>query len=215
MPNVDAQHPEVRALIVDDHELASEGVKLTLNARAGFNVVGVCHHGMSVITSVRDLQPDIVLLDLNLPDRNGLDVLTELVELDLAPVLILTGEVNAIDFHTALKAGAKGIVSKLDPASCVVDGIQDTISGDGYLSPKVAELLRGVEPVEVSLSPRQSAILDLMAEGETNKEISYRLGISPTTVSFHLREMRFKLGVKGNKKILNRATELGLIGRGT
>lgn len=214
MLNTDFQHAENRVLIIDDHELASEGIKLTLTARPGFEVVGVCHQGANVLEQVRDLQPDVVLLDLNLPDRNGLDVLIELVELNLSPVLILTGEVNAIDFHTALKTGAKGIISKLDPASCVIEGIRVMQQGESYLSPKVADLLGDVALPEISLSPRQAAILHLMAEGETNKEISYRLGISPTTVSFHLREMRFKLGVRGNKKILNRASELGLIGRG-
>lgn len=213
IPDTVVQHAETSVLIVDDHELASEGIKLTLASHPGFNVVDVCHRAADVLERVRASEADVVLLDLNLPDRNGLDVLIELVALDFSPVLILTGEMNATDFYTALKTGAKGIISKLDSAYCVVEGILHMQQGLRYLSPKVTDLLGEVEPPEISLSPRQAAILHLMAAGETNKEISYRLGISPTTVSFHLREMRFKLGVRGNKKILNRASELGLLGR--
>lgn len=200
-----------RILIVDDHELASTGIALALSRHTDFVIAGTLNRGKGVVSNVQQNSIDVVLLDINLPDVSGLDVLIELMAIDHVAVVILTGEGRAQDFNFALKVGAHGLVSKSDPVSAIVDALKATMQGEIFVSPRVKSLLdQNLEPA-VTLSPRQTTILHYLAAGETNKEIGYRLQISPPTVSFHLRELRQKLGVAGNKKILGRASELGLL----
>jgi two-component system nitrate/nitrite response regulator NarL len=200
-----------RVLIVDDHELASAGITLALSRQTSFVIADIMNRGKGVVSKVMQDDIAVVLLDINLPDVSGLDVLIELVAVDGVAVIMLTGENHAQDLSFALKMGAHGLVSKSDPVSAIVDALNATLQGEVFVSPRVKSLLgECLEPTMI-LSPRQMAVLHYLAAGETNKEISYRLQISPPTVSFHLRELRHKLGVSGNKKILRRAAELGLL----
>jgi len=198
-------------LIVDDHELARDGIALALLARPEYSVVANLENGAHVVAKAKALDIDIVILDLNLPDVSGLDILIELVNIMDLAVVVLTGENRPEEFDLALKVGAKAVVSKSDAVSNVLEALDEIILGNTFVSPQISKMIGERIKPSVSLSPRQTAILHYLAAGETNKEISYRLGVSAPTVSFHLRELREKLGVRGNKKILNRASELGLI----
>jgi len=204
-------HTPYRVLIVDDHELASTGITLALSGQTDYHIAGTMNGGKGVAAEVAKENIDLVLLDINLPDISGLDVLIELVAVTEAAVIILSGENRAQDLSFALKMGAHGLVSKSDPVSAIVDALKAATQRQTFISPRVKKILGQDRQSTVSLSPRQMAILHYLAAGETNKEISYRLQISPPTVSFHLRELRRKLDVEGNKKILNRAAELGLL----
>ena len=198
-------------LIVDDHELARCGIEMAVKSLTNAYVAASLSGGRDVLSVVQEQDIDIVLLDLNLPDMSGLDVLVQLTAVHELKVIILTGESQAGDFNFALKMGACGVVSKSDPVDCIRTAIDAVDQTPPYLSPVVTQLLGTQSKIAISLSPRQMAILHYLAEGETNKEIAYRLGVSAPTVSFHLKELRTKLEVRGNKKILNRALELGLL----
>ena len=198
-------------LIVDDHELARSGIEMAVNQLSNAQVVASLDCGRNVLSVVQAQNIDIVLLDLNLPDISGLEILIQLAVVHELAVIVLTGENHAGDFHFALKMGARGVVSKADPIECIRDAINSLGQTEPYLSPKARQILGSEAQASVSLSPRQMAILHYLDAGETNKEIAYRLGIAAPTVSFHLKELRTKLDVRGNKKILNRALELGLL----
>ncbi|WP_432770145.1 MAG: response regulator transcription factor [Sphingopyxis sp.] len=198
-------------LIVDDHPIAHAGLKLLFSAHARYDVVGALRNGGDVASYLAENPVDIVILDLNLPDVRGVSVLAEIVGARDMTVVILTGENNIAEIDYALKLGARAVVSKSDPSSEILAACDAALAGEIYISPKIAEGLGSKTQSPVSLSSRQMAILHYLEQGHRNKEIGYRLSIAPPTVSFHIAELRKKLGVDNNLKIVDRAQELGLI----
>lgn len=174
-------------------------------------IVATLDKGRDVIQTVRKSGCDLVLLDLELPDMNGVSLLDELIQnLDLT-VIVLTGTHNAAHIDKAIRAGVRCVVSKSDSSDHLLPALRSAVAGDRYMSASIISLIGKLSPPDVSLSPRQLEILNLIGDGETNKEIGYRLGIKAPTVSFHLAELRTKLSVSSNRKILPRAQELGFI----
>jgi two-component system nitrate/nitrite response regulator NarL len=198
-------------LLVDDHELTRAGCRLLVTRLDDFEISAELDVGAGVIQQVSKNRPDLMILDVRLPDMNGLSLLAELVDVHQMPVLILTGQDDPRDFAFALRMGARGVVRKNDPSSIIIDAIQAIDRGETYVSCSVSNMLAEMDEPKVELSPRQAAILHYLSVGETNKEIAYKLKIAMPTVSFHIAEMRRKLGVDSNKLILNAAKGAGLL----
>lgn len=198
-------------LIVDDHGITRSGLKLLFAAHERYAVVGALDRGALVNAFVQSQPVDLVILDLNLPDVRGVNVLAEIVGSRDMTVIVLTGETNIAEIHSALKLGARAIVAKADPLDHIVAACDAALAGDVYLSPHISEALGKFQQPPVALTSRQMAILHYLAQGETNKEIAYRLAIAPPTVSFHIAELRRKLDVTHNRKIVERANELNLL----
>jgi len=154
---------------------------------------------------------DVIILDLGLPDVHGLAVLAELVAVHDATVVVLSGEGRASDFAAAMNFGARAVVSKADPTASILSALVAVLDGQSYHSKEVEQLMADWQQPGVQLTPRQMAILHFLAQGESNKEIGYRLQIAAPTVSFHMKELRERLDVTANKKIIVKARELGLI----
>lgn len=199
-----------RVLIVDDHEIVRNGLSLLLKAN-DFEVAGIVKTGAEVIPFFQTERVDIILLDLGLPDVHGLTILTELVGVHDASVVVLSGDLDAATCDTALKMGARAVVSKSDPSALILKAIKEVELGRTYCTPALEVILANRQRPDIVLSPRQMAILHFFAIGETNKEIGYRLRIAAPTVSFHLREIREKVGVEHNRKIVEKARSIGLI----
>jgi DNA-binding NarL/FixJ family response regulator len=199
-----------RVLIVDDHEIVRTGLSLLLKSN-GFEVAGIVKTGVEVIPFLQTELVDIILLDLGLPDVHGLTILTELVGVHDASVIVLSGDLDAATCDTALKMGARAVVSKSDPSAMVIKALGEVKLGRTFCTPAIEALLSNRQSQSVTLSPRQMAILHFFALGETNKEIGYRLRIAAPTVSFHLREIREKIGAQHNRKIVEKARSIGLI----
>ena len=200
-----------RILIVDDHPLTQSGLRLLFSAHPRFSVVGALDRGATVAAFVQSQPVDLVLLDLNMPDVRGINILAEIVGSRDMTVIILTGESGYGEVDYALKLGARAAVSKADPAEEIIAACDAALAGDVYLSPHMEEALGKYSGSPVTLSSRQMAILHYLAQGESNKEISYRLSIAQPTVSFHIAELRRKLDVPNNRKIVERAQELKLL----
>lgn len=198
-------------LIVDDHCIAQSGLRLLFASLDRYAVVGALDRGATVNAFVQSQPVDLVILDLNLPDVQGINVLAEIVGSRDMTVIILTGETRLNDIQLALKLGARAIVSKGDPLDCIVAACDAALAGDIYISPLIQEALGKYQQPPIALSSRQMVILHYMAQGETNKEIAYRLAITPPTVSFHIAELRRKLEAPHNRKIVERANELNLL----
>ncbi|MFT5692831.1 MAG: DNA-binding NarL/FixJ family response regulator [Oceanicoccus sp.] len=200
----------LNVLVVDDHELARHSLSLIVSTIEGYTVCGELAHGTAVIPFVSANSVDIVLLDLNLGTMNGLTLLTDLVERCDITVVVISGEDSAKAYKQALVMGARAIVSKSDPLSEIENAIKSVACGENYFSPTAKNLI--LEPIPSRhFSPRQTVILQLLSEGISNKEISYQLKISMPTVSFHLKEIRTKIGAASNRQIILTATQLGLI----
>ena len=198
-------------LIVDDHRITQSGLQYLFASLERYAVVGTLDHGATVNAFVQSQPVDLVILDLNLPDVRGVNVLAEIVGSRDMTVIVLTGETNLAEIHSALKLGARAIVAKADPLDHIVAACDAALAGDVYLSPHISEALGKFQQPPVALTSRQMAILHYLAQGETNKEIAYRLAIAPPTVSFHIAELRRKLDVTHNRKIVERANELNLL----
>lgn len=200
-----------KILIVDDHPLTHSGLRLLFSQCPEYDVVGALDR-CEITTAFIKAQPvDIVLLDLNMPNVRGVDILAEIVGSHDMTVIILTGERQFGEIDYALKLGARGVVSKADPPDEIIAACEAALAGEVYISASMRSGLSTIEQLPTSLSSRQMAILHYLAQGETNKEISYRLSIAQPTVSFHIGELRRKLGVASNRKIIERAQALRLI----
>ena len=202
---------EHKVLIVEDHHITRNGLQLLLAQHDRFNIVGTLDRGATVNAFVQSQPVDLVILDLNMPDVHGINILAELVGSRDMTVIILTGETLYNKINYALKLGARGVVSKSDSPDQILAACDSALAGEVFISPDMREGLGKLGSPPVALSSRQMAIMHYLAQGESNKEISYRLSIAQPTVSFHIAELRKKLGVSHNRKILERAYELNLL----
>lgn len=200
-----------RILIVDDHPITQSGLRLLFAGHERFAIVGALDRGATVGAFVRSQPVDLVILDLNMPDVRGVNILADIVGSRDMTVIVLTGESHYGEIDYALKLGARAVVGKADPPEEIVAACEAALAGEVYISPAMAEALGQYRRPPVSLSSRQMAILHYLAQGESNKEIAYRLSIAQPTVSFHLAELRRKLEVSNNRKIVDRAQQLGLL----
>ena len=198
-------------LIVDDHRITQSGLQLLLSSHDRYEVVGALDRGALVSAFVQSQPVDLVILDLNLPDVRGINILADIVGSRDMTVIILTGETHLGEIDYALKLGARAVVSKSDPPDQIIAACDAALAGNIHISPHMRDALGKFQLPPVSLSSRQMAILHYMAQGETNKEIAYRLSIAQPTVSFHIAELRRKLDVPHNRKIIERAQELNLL----
>jgi len=200
-----------KVLIVDDHPLTHGGLRLLFSQHPEFEVVGALDRCEITSAFVKSQPVDIVLLDLNMPTMRGVDILADIVgALDMT-VIILTGESQFGEIDYALKLGARGVVSKGDPPEEIIAACQAALAGDVYISTSMRAGLNQFGKAGVALSSRQMAILHYLAQGESNKEIAYRLAIAQPTVSFHIGELRRKFNLASNRKIVEHARTLGLI----
>lgn len=200
-----------KVLIVDDHPLTHGGLRLLFSQHPQFEVVGALDRCEITSAFIRAQPVDLVLLDLNMPHVRGVDILAEIVgSLDMT-VIILTGEAQFGEIDYALKLGARGVVSKGDPPDEIIAACEAALAGDVYISTGMRAGLNQFGQEGVSLSSRQMAILHYLAQGESNKEIAYRLSIAQPTVSFHIGELRRKFNLPSNRKIVEHAKALKLI----
>ncbi|MGV2495196.1 response regulator [Pelagerythrobacter aerophilus] len=200
-----------RILIVDDHPITQSGLRLLFSRYEKYEIAEALDRGATANAFIQSQPVDIVILDLNMPDVRGVNVLAEIVGSRDMTVIILTGESQFQEIDYALKLGARGVVSKADPPEEIIAACEAALAGEVYISPQMREGLSRLAEPPVALSSRQMAILHYLAEGESNKEISYRLSIAQPTVSFHIAELRRKLDVSNNRKIVERAQELNLL----
>lgn len=196
---------KLRVLIIDDHTLFREGVQGLLERR-NLQVIASVGDGKSGIQAAHELVPDVILLDMRMPDMDGLMVLRMLRQKGLKmPAAILTTSSNENDLVEALRSGAKGYLLKdMEPDDLVV-ALLDIVEGKTVVAPTLTHVLAKVvqgeslEPQELkpieTLTPRETEILGLLAEGLSNKLIARELGISDGTVKLHVKAILRKLSV--------------------
>ncbi len=209
----------IRLLIVDDHELLREGIKALLSEEADLEVVGEASDGRTALEKCRELNPDIVLLDLRLPDMDGVEVCRQLQqEMPQVAVLILTTFTDADQVVEAVRAGAKGYVVKDVVSMDLKRNIRAVARGEVAMDPKVVRHLISHmrEPEQerakkIPLNRQQLAIIRLVAQGYTNKEIAEQLYLSEKTVKGYLTEALRRMGVRNRVEAAMMATKQGWI----
>lgn len=200
-----------RVLVVDDHALLRTGVANIINQEADLVVVAEAADGVAALAAYEAHRPDVTLLDLRMPEMEGVETVRRIRLLDpQARVIILTTYDTDEDIALALKAGAKAFVLKDISADALIGCIRAVLSGKTYLAPTAAaKLAEGV--TRVQLTPRELATLRLMADGQANKEIANALGISERTVKTHSGHLFEKLGVTSRTEAVRVATRRGLV----
>ena len=202
---------KIKILIADDHQIVRMGLTTIFAKEPDFDVVGEARNGVEAVRLVRELDPDIVLMDLLMPKKNGADATAEiLVANPSAKVLILTTFGESDEVRRALDAGACGALIKDTPHTKLVAALRAAARGKTVISPEIQQNL-SEQSAPPALSDRQLAILRLVADGLTSKAIATRLEIGPDGVNAHLRTIFSKLGASSRSEAVAIALRKQLI----
>jgi len=209
----------IRVIIADDHVMVREGLAALLEEESDLKVVGEAGTGREAVALARQQRPDIALLDITMPDMNGLEATRRIVtDVPGVRVLILTMHEEEAFFFEALRAGAAGYVLKGAGSDELVNAIRAVYEGGVYLPPKLAGglvrdyLKRSPQPpLEDPLTPREREVLTLIAQGLTNREIAERLALSINTVKTHRLHIYQKLDLHNRAGLIEYALRRGLL----
>ena len=208
----------IRILIADDHGVVAEGLKHLVEAETDMEVVAVVGDGREAVQQARDAQPDVVLMDLSMPELNGADATRAILQRDpKCRVIVLSMYAQREYVRRALKAGAAGYVVKRSAAKEVVEAIRAVHAGQRYLSPRVADVViddyAGDERDDplARLSAREREVLQLLAEGHTGAQIAERLSLSQKTVETYRARLVEKLGIRDVAGLVKFAIHRGLV----
>jgi NarL family two-component system response regulator LiaR len=205
----------IRILIVDDHTIVRQGLRLLLEAQPGIEVSGEAADGTEALRLAAALQPDVILLDLIMPGMSGIDVIRELqAQQSESRVLVLTSSLEDHIIRQALQAGAHGYLLKTSRAADMLQAIQQVAQGYSALDPAAAQVvsqhLRGKDPLE-SLTGREREVFDLLAHGLSNPQIAERLVVSEATVRTHVTSVLDKLRLRDRTQVMVFALKRGII----
>lgn len=222
--------PRTRLLIADDHDLLRQGMRIVLSQEPDLEIVGEAANGREALELCRKLDPDLVLMDVSMPEMDGLEATRAIKEIrpDIS-VLVVTAHLNPDYLLQAVKAGAAGYVLKMARKEEIVDAIRQVIRGEFPFDQELSiNLLRrlaheegpGAAPHAAnsrkappgSLTPREIDVLRLLALGKTNRQIAQEIHLSLSTVKGHLERLISKLGVSDRTQAAVKAVELGLVG---
>ncbi len=209
----------MRVLVADDHSLFRDGIVSLLEA-AGFEVVGQVGDGHAAIESARLLRPDLILMDITMPEMNGLEALRQIrFTLPDTKVVMLTVSEDDSDLFEAIRLGASGYLLKSLNADEFLEMLKGLSRGEAVMTRETtARLMRGFadladqqEPSPDRLSPRELELLQLVAEGLSNKAIGQQLSVSVNTVKYHMKNILQKLGAQNRTEAVMMAIRSGLI----
>jgi RNA polymerase sigma factor (sigma-70 family) len=203
--------PKIKILVADDHPYVRDGIVSLVATERDMQVVAQAGDGAEAVALSKKHQPDIVLLDLRMPQMDGLDVITQIQSLGLpCKVVVLTTYESEQDIHLALKAGARGYLLKDTPRPMLLEAIRQVHRGETSIPPRIGQKL--VEKMNrPELTERESEILRLIAEGKSNKEIGDNLGITEGTVKTHVKSLLSKLKAPGRTAAVKEAVHRGLV----
>ena len=214
--------PNIRVLVADDHAVVREGIRHVLAEAHGFDVAGEASSGEEAIRLAAECEPDVIMLDVSMPGGTGLEVIGDVQRAaPQARVLILSVHDEAEYVLQAVRAGAHGYLRKDSSPNELRDAVRAVDRGESYFSPAMASRLSDALRIESDRSTRQSKLAQLtarerdvlegIANGETNKEIAARYGISPRTVETHRESLMRKLEIHSVAGLTRLAVEEGLV----
>ena len=200
----------IRIVIAEDHPVVRSGLKLLLGEHEDISIIGEAATGREVVDLVEQLLPDLVLMDISMPELNGLEATRILRQKHASlPILVLTMHEDERYFSSILKAGANGYIVKGAAPGDLVSAIRAVAAGSSYLYHSLARVLAKQE--ETRLTPRELEILQLTAHGKTAKETGKELCISANTVERHRSNIMQKLGLSNRSELVRFAVERGML----
>jgi DNA-binding NarL/FixJ family response regulator len=208
---------KIRILLADDHGVVRQGFKMILSAQADMEIVGEAANGREAVELAEQLRPDVVVMDVAMPELNGIEATRRLA--DSSPhtrVLALSMHKDSVYVREILRAGARGYLLKDAIASDLVNAVRSVARGEGYLSPNVADAVLNdyrkhvTDPIDL-LTSREREVLQMIAEGKTNKEIATVLNLSVYTVDAHRGRIMEKLNLHSVNELVRFAVRKGLV----
>jgi DNA-binding NarL/FixJ family response regulator len=204
-----------RILLADDHEIVREGVRALVQRREGFEVIGEAATGREAVELAKKLKPDLVVMDIGMPELNGLDATRQIKKLlPDAEVLIFTANETEEVVRQVFKSGARAYLLKMEANQHLLPALEMLLKRRTYFSSKVSEMIfagcmHGVE--DTSLTPRERETVQLIAEGRSNKEIAETFGISVKTVETHRAAIMRKLHLDSSASLVRYAIRNGIV----
>ncbi len=206
----------IKILLADDHTIVRQGLKLILASQPDFEVVGEAANGREAVELAQKLKPDIVILDVAMPELNGIEATKRMNEANSRiRILVLSMHKEAVYVREILKAGARGYLLKDVIDTELLNAVRSVARGDGYVSPAVSGALLSdyrqnvTNPVDL-LSNREREVLQFIAEGKTNKEVAAKLNLSVYTVDSHRGKIMEKLNLHSTGELVRFAIKNGL-----
>ena len=210
----------IRILIADDHGVVREGLRAVLGSEVGMEIVGEAATGKEVVERAAELKPDVILMDIQMPELNGIDATRLILSVNTdVGVVVLTMFEDDDSVFSAMRAGARGYVLKGAPPSEILKVLRAVAAGEAHFGPDIARRLMSffseqspasAQDIFPELSAREVEILDLIAQGHSNAKIAARLYLSPKTVGNHISHIFTKLQVADRAHAIIRAREAGL-----
>lgn len=213
----------VRILVADDHEVVREGTRLLIEREPGWEVCGIAKTGREAIEQAKRLQPDIVVLDMSMPDLNGLDATRQIKRLlPNIELLIFTAHEREEFIREVFEAGVKSYILKADAGSQLIEAIRSLCQHKPFFTTKVAEVLfakfsshsareRAGSQTNKHITAREREVVRLLAEGKSNKEVAHALGVGVRTVETHRAAAMKKLGLKSFGDLVRYAIRNGIV----
>ena len=212
----------IKVLIADDNAIVRDGIRQLLKKESDIDVIGEAIDGIQALEKIKDLNPDVVLLDIAMPNLNGLEVIDLLKESSPgSQVVILSMHANESYVHQVLKSGALGYVLKASPSTDIVDAIRAAHKKEYFLSSKInanviASYLKTKNQGTTKrgydlLSEREQQVFRLVVQGSSTKEIADILCVSPKTIEKHRSSISSKLGTHGRLEMLKYAIKIGIV----
>jgi DNA-binding NarL/FixJ family response regulator len=211
---------KISVLIVDDHTIVRDGISALLALAGDIEVIGEASDGNEAIQKVRELNPDVVLMDVSMPILGGLESTRRICKESRTKVIILTQYDDKEYVFPALESGASGFISKVAASAELATAIRSVYNGDSYLSPPIAKLLvedyrtgdkHGNSDPYQQLTARERDVIKLIAEGYTTQQIADMLVVSPKTVEGHRTNLMAKLGLRNRVELVKYAVRKGII----
>ena len=214
--------PQIRILLADDHTVIRSGLRLLLEQQPDFTVAGEASDGREALQLVSKLHPDVVVLDIGMPQMNGIEATRHIVaEFPAIHVVILSMHSDEGYVLRALKAGARAYILKNSAEADLIRAVRSVAEGKSFFSPVISKMLledyvrqvreKAVEDSYDLLTPREREVLQLLAEGRTNKEAAHILGLSSHTVETHRGNILEKLNLHGVPELILYAVRKGII----
>jgi len=192
----------IRVMIADDHAVLREGLRFMLDGADGLEIVAEAANGREVLEQLESVAPDVLFLDVKMPEMDGLTALAHISELHPElPVLVLSMYDDPGYVETAIRSGAAGYLLKTASREELIRAVHAAHAGDGYLQPEITPLVlkrfatrTAHQEVDIDLAPREQEVLQLIADGQSTKQIASTLHLSESTVKTYLRTLFEKLG---------------------
>ena len=216
IPQGDPLLEKIRVFIVDDHKLVRQGIRSIFEPADGISIVGEAGDGEAAIVQIMAMQPDVVLMDIQMPKLNGVETVRKLRHLGIdTPIILLSVYANDEYIFDGLRAGAKGYLLKDVGRAELIEAIKTVHEGGSLLQPVIANRLveRMATDAAVGLTERQQEVLQLLATGARNQEIADQLFLSLRTVKFHIENLYRNLGVRTRTEALRVARERSILTR--